>query len=246
MQSDDTPDAARHDSPAALVRLALALRARELAEAAGGLVSAPAGAPGELAADAARIAADARQVLELAVTVERAQSTTWEALGYALGGISRQAAQDRYGTAVNRWSERALHAWLVPARLADLDIDDPDKAIGRLTQWAQRQATETGPGPADDPVGAVLPLTDTARTLTAVLDAGRLIRARQDAMWARQADGPNERADRQAVAELAELELGYTRRKVELYERMTAQGDREAPLLLAEARARLAELQAQR
>ncbi|MFD4553551.1 hypothetical protein ACFWP5_04370 [Streptomyces sp. NPDC058469] len=49
----------------------------------------------------------AEALLEKAVITERAKGTSWEVIGEVLGGVSKSAAQKRWGTTVGKWRESA-------------------------------------------------------------------------------------------------------------------------------------------
>ncbi|UJW28675.1 hypothetical protein L3Q67_25760 [Saccharothrix sp. AJ9571] len=92
---------------ASLARLVVADAARELAERAAGLVpisgnelseDGKTAYPGELLSTAAGVLAQARELFTAAAIAERMGGASWQQLGDVLG-ITRQSAQDRFGTA---------------------------------------------------------------------------------------------------------------------------------------------------
>ncbi|MFH8483994.1 hypothetical protein [Streptomyces longisporoflavus] len=62
-------------------------------------------APGQLVAQARRLAEKAQELVDQAVIAERQRDTSWEQIGAALGGLSKSAAHKRYGTLVTEWAE---------------------------------------------------------------------------------------------------------------------------------------------
>lgn len=229
-KTTDTALARTDYSPAALARLAMSAAARDLADAGSALVPTASDycrEGGEWTRAAASIAADARELLALAVTYERLRGTTWEEIGEALGGITRQAAQERYGAYVSEWTARALRAWLNPAERVRLLGELPDAMVHRLNAWVDRH-TSNDSNP--DPVGAGLAALTTLSMSGLVIESAALLQ--------------KTRRSGDAADELAALELGYARRKVELAERLVEEGAEGAEEMLAESRARLAELEA--
>ncbi|WP_329348934.1 hypothetical protein OG226_12245 [Streptomyces sp. NBC_01261] len=61
--------------------------------------------PGQLLTQAAQLASAAEALLEKAVIAERAKGTSWEVIGDILGGVSKSAAQKRWGSTVAKWRE---------------------------------------------------------------------------------------------------------------------------------------------
>lgn len=102
--------------------------------------------PGELLSQAAQLAEQAQLVVEKAVITERAKGTSWEVIGEILGGVSKSAAQKRWGTAVARWREsadidpRKLPPF-VPDDLAEFSVayDELDGAWKQATEIVDRQ-----------------------------------------------------------------------------------------------------------
>ncbi|MFF4733345.1 hypothetical protein ACFY3M_50740 [Streptomyces mirabilis] len=85
-------------------------------------------------------------MVEKAVIAERAKGTSWEVIGDILGGVSKSAAQKRWGTVVARWREsadvapRKLPAY-VPDDLAEFSAayDELDGAWKQATEIVARQ-----------------------------------------------------------------------------------------------------------
>lgn len=203
-------------SRAARLRVALSHAAAEASDTARSLVPAWADSAvvgGELVAGAARLVAQAREVLALAVAYERRRGASWEDIGEALG-VSRQAAHERFA-GVERDLDRALvRAWLDPQRARELPsgADDPAAAAAWLDRWvrARLQATDAlahdpDPEVREHPVSVGLTPMDTLEHSTLVMTAARLL-AEHDA------DDPEHRR----------LEAAYTRRRAE-FERMLAE-----------------------
>ncbi|MGW6275450.1 hypothetical protein [Streptomyces sp. NPDC055060] len=63
-------------------------------------------APGQLVAQARRLAEKAQELVDQAVIAERHRDTSWEEIGAALGGLSKSAAHKRYGKLVSEWGEQ--------------------------------------------------------------------------------------------------------------------------------------------
>ena len=99
--------------------------------------------PGALAQLAARVAADARQLVTLAVACERSRGASWEAIAGALGlGGGGQAARDLYLPALAELDQAALEGWILG--------DDPQFTgiPGRVGEQPQPRGTST-PGSPD-------------------------------------------------------------------------------------------------
>ncbi|MFD0208929.1 hypothetical protein ACFVH9_07315 [Streptomyces hirsutus] len=60
-------------------------------------------APGHLLRQAKRLLEQAEKLVEQAVVAERIKGTSWDVIGDVLGGVTKSAAQKRYGTRVERW-----------------------------------------------------------------------------------------------------------------------------------------------
>ncbi len=243
----------------ARLRTAISSKAAELADSARGLVPTYAdgyAVGGEFVQAAASIAADARQLLELAVAYERRRGTSWEIIGDTFG-ISRQAAHDRFADAEKRLNKALIETWLLGdgTRGAGLPYGaiDTAAAAGILDRWVIGHLQAADPmarKPEDDPerlrpVSHNLPPMDTLENSALVLAAAELVAgvgASVALLW--RAEAEKERWHM--------LELGLARRKVEFYERLLADelaGKRtgtdvdQTRDLLVGARARLAELE---
>jgi hypothetical protein len=206
------------------LRAALSHQAAEITDSARGLVPTYAdGAAlgGEFVQAAAGIAADARQLLELAVTYERSRGTSWEIIGEGLG-ITRQAAHDRFGDAVKRLDAELVGCWLLgdDPRYPGLPdgVANPAEVADILDRWVDRHLQRTDPlahKPEADPerqrpVSHNLPPMDTLENSALIMTGHSMIAQLQMAV---EFDAPLSRA----------LELGLARRKIEYYERMTAE-----------------------
>ncbi|MGW5683447.1 hypothetical protein [Nonomuraea sp. NPDC003754] len=215
-------------SEGGVARLALAEQAALLADTAYHLVptTREAGARlGGFVAAAAPLVRSAHRVLELAVVFERVSGTSWEQIGVELG-ISRRAAQERFGQAERDFRERFLLAWLRPERAPESPLSPGRLAgvAGRLrASVTSRRAIDEDPSATFD----LVPMSDLERS-SLIARAGALLRS-----------GSTPAGDRR------DLERGLCRRKVELYEDLVAAGMADADLLeaLAGVRARLTELQ---
>jgi hypothetical protein len=141
--------------PIDLARLAHAQAARELSDTARGEVSTRAdeeAEEGDFIARALRLVHEADRVLELAVVLERERGSSWEAVGRALGQITRQSAHGRYAAAHHEF----LDALMFPVRrepgraygrsvLPD-GLEDPRHTASRLDVWAIRHREPQEPG----------------------------------------------------------------------------------------------------
>ena len=233
-------------SRAARLRFAMADKAASISDTTRGMVQTTydeASHAGEWVEQALRVAREAEHLLTLAIAYEYRQGTSWTEIGERLG-ISKQAAHERYADRVRQHDEAMTVAWILgdPAH-AEGSIDPAD--LEHLDRWARARAIHEDDGHADQMVSAGLPVMDTSAQVGMVVAAGALM--------------AGDRADRTAnrprleATPLAELELGYARRKVEVYASMAAQ-EAERPGstgtspdqlddLLAGARARLAEIE---
>jgi hypothetical protein len=239
------------------LRVALSSQAAELADSARGLVSTYAddySLGGEFAEAAARIAADAKELLELAVAYERRRGTSWEVIGETLG-ITRQAAHDRFAAADKALQNALVESWLLgdDPRFPGLPDGAADAAqtADILDRWVTRNLQATDPlahKPEGDPgrarpVSHNLPAADSLEHSTMLTAGMALLADARKSGWSDSEQGERTRR----------LELGIARRKVEFYERLVGEeasgvsriGDHGTVQdLLAEARARLAELEA--
>jgi hypothetical protein len=141
--------------PIDLARLAHAKAARELSDTARADVATHGdqeAEEGDFIARSLRLVHEANRVLELAVVLERERGSSWEAIGQALGQITRQSAHERYAGAHNEF----LEALMFPVRhepdqawghscLPD-GLDDPGLTASRLDVWAIRHREPHEPG----------------------------------------------------------------------------------------------------
>jgi hypothetical protein len=141
--------------PIDLARLAHAKAARELSDTARAEVATHTdheAEEGDFIARALRLVHEADRVLELAVVLERERGSSWEAIGQALGLITRQSAHGRYAAGHHEF----LDALMFPVRrepgqawgqsvLAD-GLDDPALTASKLDVWAIRHREPQEPG----------------------------------------------------------------------------------------------------
>jgi hypothetical protein len=243
----------------ARLRAAVAKAAAEISDSAASLVTTYADGdtlPGELAGQARQLTVDARELERLAVACERAAGASWDTLAGSLGLNSRQAAHDRYGTVARQLEESITESWLLgdPSWLGTFP-GLPGAAVrtagtaALLDRWVldrlPGQLAQQSLNSPEHPVSAGLRPMDTSEHAALVTAAAALIAAAQAEAAGWQSPPQLER--------VRQLELGLARRKVELYERMLADdpgglhatGDvHQTRDLLAGARARLAELEA--
>ena len=111
---------------------------------------------GEFVEEAERLVRDAEDVRLLAVAAERSRGVSWEAIGEALGGISKQAAQKRFSDRVEQLEVDILlperegpyvGAQPNPGWTAGPDAAaHPDEWLPRLDAWAKRHHERTDGG----------------------------------------------------------------------------------------------------
>jgi hypothetical protein len=141
--------------PIDLARLAHAKAARELSDTARAEVATHGdqeAEEGDFINRALRLVYEAERVLELAVVLERERGASWEAIGLALGSITRQSAHGRYAAGHHEF----LEALMFPVRrdpgqawgrsvLPD-GLDDPAHTASRLDAWSIRHREPHEPG----------------------------------------------------------------------------------------------------
>lgn len=93
--------------------------------------------PGELVEEAARLVEQARDTLAAVVVYERCKGVSWEAIGDALGGITKQAAAERFSPAERAFRRWALMSWLHRERAGDVFGLD---SIDGLTEMTTTEA----------------------------------------------------------------------------------------------------------
>ncbi|WP_307160599.1 hypothetical protein [Streptomyces rishiriensis] len=88
-------------------------------------------APGQLLRQAKRLLDQAQKLVDQAVIAERMKDTSWETIGEVLGGVTKSAAQKRFGPRVNDWGDN-------PRRLAALgNIGLPKRELDFGVAYAQ-------------------------------------------------------------------------------------------------------------
>ncbi|RBQ18526.1 hypothetical protein DP939_18665 [Spongiactinospora rosea] len=204
-------------SQAALARITLSHIARDIADAARRLVPTTEdhyASDGDHIRAAADLLAQARQLLEYAVTYERAKGLDWDRIAAKID----DTGQD-YAKAERDWRMHILGAWLNPeyAERAYITPDRLAQGLADLDQWTGSDE------PA--PVSGNLPPMTTAERAELIAQARALIeQAPPD-------DSPDARM----------FEIGLWRRTIELHEDLVAGSpdDTAARDALTEARARL-------
>ena len=100
---------------------------------------------GDLVEQAERLVHAAQEVRLLAVVAERARGVSWETIGEALGGVSKQAAQKRFSERVEQLELDVLlphregpHAGAIGWTAGPDAASRPDATLERLDAWAQR------------------------------------------------------------------------------------------------------------
>src|ERR1022692_273767 len=203
------------------LRLALADQAADIADSARGMVTTYADGyvnAGEFVEMACRIAADARELLSLAVVYERRRGTSWEVVGETLG-ISRQAAHERYASIEKQVDTDVTECWLLgdDPRFPGLPeaASDPGAGAVRLDRWVSDRMVSTDPLAHKDPA-------DPARTHPVSGQLAPLSTLEHSSLVTAAAVLLSERRRRYGLGgtRTRELELGFARRKVQLYERV--------------------------
>ncbi|PZG42132.1 hypothetical protein C1I98_20270 [Spongiactinospora gelatinilytica] len=204
-------------SQAALARITLSHTARDIADAARRLVPTTSdryAGDGDFVRAAADLLAQARQLLENAVTYERTKGLDWDRITAKI----HDTGQD-YAKAEQDWRMRVLGAWLNPeyAESAYITPDRLAQGLADLDQWADNGE------PA--PVSGNLPPMTTAERAELIAQARALF----------------EQAPPDDSPERRQFEIGLCRRTIELHEDLVARspGDAAAREALAEARASL-------
>ncbi|MEU9271957.1 hypothetical protein AB0E04_42125 [Streptomyces sp. NPDC048251] len=88
-------------------------------------------APGQLLRQAKRLLDQAQKLVDQAVIAERMKDTSWETIGEVLGGVTKSAAQKRFGPRVKDWGDN-------PRRLAALgNIGLPKRELDFGVAYAQ-------------------------------------------------------------------------------------------------------------
>ncbi|WP_306324122.1 MULTISPECIES: hypothetical protein [unclassified Streptomyces] len=163
-------------SRTALARLVLSFEQRDLADRAA------AGVPtndafmngGEMVEECVGLVEQAQEVLRRAVIWERQKGTSWEEIGERLGGISRQAAHERYKAAVDEWQQSLVEPYGPEVRgyrspiLHEAALE-PTATGRRLDAWARKHV----PSAREDehPVTGHLPHLSAAEEVVQVLEA---------------------------------------------------------------------------
>ncbi|MFF4542217.1 hypothetical protein [Streptomyces aureus] len=216
----------------ALSRLVLSYEQRDLAErAAAGVPTDDAyAAPGELVEGAQTLVELAQGALRWAVVHERQKGTSWEEIGVRLGGITRQAAHERYRDAVEEWQrslvqpyEQGTTASPYAAPVLHEAALTPTATGARLDEWARAHVASARS--QEHPVSGPLPPLTTVEEMNQVLAAIQHLTS-HDA----------DPAERAAVYE----------RKANLLDRIAIEDGRpDAAELAADARARAVVLRTQ-
>jgi hypothetical protein len=181
--SKEPPDYSRRS----LARLALSVSAAQLADRLTNLVCTGSDAwsrPGELADNARALVQAAEELLAKAVTCERVRGTSWADLGATLD-VSRQAAQQKYGTDVDDWvaalartvelADGHLRATLLPEEGAET----PSQHAQRLDAWAKRH---TGKPQGKALVSAGLERAGFAERIRDLTSYARRVSTQEDAV----------------------------------------------------------------
>jgi hypothetical protein len=210
----------------ALARLAFSSAAAQLADRARARVPTNDDSglrPGELLDEARSLLVAAQELLEKAVIFERERGTSWAEVGEVLD-ISKQAAQQRHGQAVEDWTEgtnQALTA--VGEQFAFAHVpgegDPPAELAERLDAWCLqytgRHNKPRGPKPVSSglelagPAEQVVLLNRMAQRMTKERDPAKLraFHAAKAALMAQLADDAPEDVDAVRAAARSQREL---------------------------------------
>lgn len=211
----------------ALARLAFSAGAAQLADRAraqvptyddGGL------RPGELLDEARSLVVAAQELLERALVFERERGTSWAELGEVLA-VSKQAAQQQHGEAVEDWTEGVNHALtVVDGRFAFAYVpgeggDTPAELAERLDAWCAQYTGKHNRPRVQKPVTEGLELASLAeqvvllnrlaQRMTKERDPAKLraFHAAKAALMARLADETPEDVETQRAAARSQRDL---------------------------------------
>ncbi|WP_431684174.1 hypothetical protein [Kitasatospora sp. KL5] len=174
-ETQPNPDDRYGYSRQALARLVLSHDAAELAKSAISFVP-PRNDddPYEVISSALNLVESAQDVLRAAVLWARERHTSWEEIGEAVGGITRQSAHTRYAEAEAEWKLGLVEPIVPPPadrpkalawqRLHEAAYE-PTATAKRLDQWAAEH------GLGEQAVSRNLPTLSTADELNNLLDA---------------------------------------------------------------------------
>ncbi|MFJ1536368.1 hypothetical protein ACIOFV_50195 [Streptomyces mirabilis] len=177
------PETDRYNySRTALARLVLSSELQELADRA--IAEVPTAndswsQPGERVSAVLELVQQAQEALTRAVIYERTRHTSWELIGEALGGITRQSAEQRYREALQEWKDAQQEPYYEPvgpggirgSRLHPAAME-PTATGRRLDAWTHQHVTSRPTTYADEhPVTGHLPSLSTAEEMVQVLDA---------------------------------------------------------------------------
>jgi hypothetical protein len=211
----------------ALARLAFSAAAAQLADRARARVPTNDDAglrPGELLDQARSLLVAAEELVEKAVILERERGTSWAELGEVLD-ISKQAAQQRHGQAVEDWTEGVNQALAVLdgrftfVRVPGEGGDAPGELAERLDAWCLQYTGKHNKPRGAKPVSSGLELASTteqvvllnrlARRMLGERDPGKLhaFHAAKSALMASLADDAPEDVEAQRAAARSQREL---------------------------------------
>ncbi|MFE7212473.1 hypothetical protein ACFU93_21265 [Streptomyces sp. NPDC057611] len=109
--TDTAPPVPATLGPRDEARVSYGLCAKKLADLAHGLLAHDIDAPpGDRVRRALALREQVEKVINQAVVAEREEGTSWAAIGRAAGGITRQAAAERWTPAVTAWSANGRRA----------------------------------------------------------------------------------------------------------------------------------------
>ncbi|WP_051877146.1 hypothetical protein [Streptomyces natalensis] len=186
---------------------------------------------GEFIEQAMHLVEQAQEVLQAAVLYEREKGLSWDAIGEALGGITRQSAHAKYAEAEAQWRRGVVNPITrptTPKGLASLNAPEaayqPTATARRLDKWL-REHGRPAEQQDEHPVSGHLPTLTTSAAISQLLDAIR--------------HATQHRTQGEDLARLFD-------RKAELMDRIaTEEGREDAREMAAGARARAAEIRSQ-
>ncbi|MFD5848162.1 hypothetical protein [Streptomyces chartreusis] len=143
--TDTVPDAAATLGPRDEARVSFGLHAKKLADLATQLLSHDVDAPlGDRVRRALALREQLDEVVSRAVVAEREAGASWSVIGKAAGGITRQAATERWTPAVTAWRDNGRRALKRGSGLTATDAAvNLDYAYTRLDPETHRAFSST-------------------------------------------------------------------------------------------------------
>jgi len=171
-----------------LARLAFSVAAAQLADRARARVPTTDdswGRPGELLDEARALVVAAEELMEKALVCERERGASWTELGEVLG-ISKQGAQQKYGTLAEDWATaveqatRPTASGLVAFCVPGEGGESPEEHAKRLDAWVLRHAEKHNAPRGKNPVSDGLERPSLIEQTSALARLARRMRAETD------------------------------------------------------------------